>query len=60
MNNNASIEIPCNFVVVSSDNLKLSRRKKITLQAKQAKFARLLKSDIPNKLRNIQGFTFHK
>ena len=60
MNNNASIEIPCNFVVVSSDNLKLSRGKKITLQAKQAKLARLLESDIPSKLRNIQGFTFHK
>nr|WP_278861604.1 hypothetical protein [Catenibacterium mitsuokai] len=41
MNNNTSIEIPCNFVAVSSDNLKLSRRKKITLQAKQAKLARL-------------------
>ena len=60
MNNNASIEIPCNLIAASSDNLKLSRRQKIILQAKQEKLARLLKSGIPNKLRNIQGFTFRK
>ena len=43
-----------------NDNKKLLLRNKRFLQARQEKLARLLKSGIPSKLRNIQGFTFNR
>ena len=43
-----------------NNNEKSLLRNKRLLRAKQAKLARLLKSDIASKLGNIQGFTFHK
>ena len=43
-----------------NDNKKLLLRNKRFLQARQEKLARLLKSNVPYKLRNIQGFTFNR
>lgn len=42
------------------DDKKSSLREKRELRAKQEKLARLLKSGVSLKMRNIQGFTFNK
>lgn len=42
------------------DDKKSSLRKKRLLQARQEKLARILKSGVSLKMRNIQGFTFNK
>ena len=42
------------------DDKKSSLREKRIMRAKQEKLARLLKSGVYLKMRNIQGFTFHK
>ena len=43
-----------------NNDKKSSLRKKRILRAEQEKLARILKSGVSLKMRNIQGFTFHK
>lgn len=43
-----------------NNDKKSSLREKRIMRAKQEKLARLLKSGVSLKMRNIQGFTFNK
>ena len=48
-----------NSLIDNRKKLSMIKKRKV-LQARKEKLARLLKSNVPYKLRNIQGFTFNR